>query len=582
MAVTGTEPTKIGRYEIEGLVGEGAMANVYRARDPEIGRVVAVKVLKDELCVDEDYVSRFLCEAKAAGAISHPNIVTVFDVGRFGNAPYMTMEFLDEKSLADAIAEHEKLPIKRVVSIGVQLARALDLAHRRGIVHRDVKPGNILLMEKGETVKITDFGIARLDRSEDLQKTHAGAVLGTPRYMAPEQAAGQAVDGRSDLFSLGVILYELLTGKKAFDSNNVATLILQIMQKDPEPIRTIAPDVPASLQRIVSKLLQKRPEQRFQTGAQLAEALERELAAIAAQEEEAKRNKFIPLRVRWALSAGGALAILFLVSLGVIYYVEQRIIRAQVIDSGAAIAKFIATETAVPVLSQNWVPLELFVKDASERGSFDYLAVTDHDHIVKAATTQDIVGKPFAPPPNASLIVKAADFTASEVGLPGGRAAFLFDTPILFQKTEIGRIYVGINRAGMDSVLRSTLLLMSNIGILTVLSAVGMLYVFGGLLGRPIRLLSNAMHEFGKGDLDRRIAETRNDEFGQLFSAYNHMADAVQARVAKDGDQGDAAPEPGAAMDAGSLKTIAESHTDTEATLVTTPVLGPPSPEPAS
>ena len=580
MAATGTEPTKIGRYEIECLVGEGAMAKVYRARDPEIARVVAVKVLKDELCVDEEYVNRFLREAKAAGAISHPNIVTVFDVGRFGNAPYITMEFLDEKSLADALAEHEKLPIKRVVSIGIQLARALDLAHRRGIVHRDVKPGNILLMEKGETVKITDFGIARLDRSEDLQKTHAGTVLGTPRYMSPEQAAGRPVDGRSDLFSLGVILYELLTGKKAFDSNNVATLMLQIMQKDPEPCRTFAPEVPVSLQRIVSRLLQKRPEQRFQTGEQLAEALERERAAIAAQEEDANRNKFIPLRVRWAISAGAALAMLFLVSLGIVYYVELRVVRAQVIDSGAAIAKFIATETAVPVLSQNWVPLELFVKDASERGSFDYLAVTDHDHIVKAATSQDIVDKPFTPPPNASLIVKAADFTASEVNLPGGKAAFLFDTPILFQKTEIGRIYVGINRAGMDSVLRSTLLLMSNIGILTVLSAVGMLYVFGGLLGRPMRLLSNAMRDFGQGDLDRRIAETRNDEFGQLFTAYNHMAEGIQARFAKDGDV--AAPETNAAMDLGQIKTIGESGADTEATLQTRSVRGRPSPEPAA
>jgi tRNA A-37 threonylcarbamoyl transferase component Bud32/HAMP domain-containing protein len=578
MAVTGSEPTKIGRYEIEGLVGEGAMAKVYRARDPEIARVVAVKVLKDELCVDEDYVNRFLREAKAAGAISHPNIVTVFDVGRFGNAPYITMEFLDEKSLADAIAEHEKLPIKRVISIGIQLARALDLAHRRGIVHRDVKPGNILLMEKGETVKITDFGIARLDRSEDLNKTHAGTVLGTPRYMSPEQAAGRAVDGRADLFSLGVILYELLTGKKTFDSNNAVTLMLQIMQKDPEPIRNIAPDVPVSLQRIISKLLQKRPEQRFPTGAQLAEALERELAAVAAREEEAKRNHFIPLRVRWAMSAGAALAVLFLVSLGIVYFVERGIIRAQVVDSGAAIAKFIATETAVQVLSQNWVPLELFVKDASERGSFDYLAVTDHDHVVKAATSQDIVGKQFAPPPNATVIAKAADFTASEVELPDGKAAFLFDTPILFQKTEIGRIYLGINRVGMDNVLRSTLLLMSNIGILTVLSAVGMLYVFGGLIGRPIKLLSNAMRDFGQGDLDRRIAETRNDEFGQLFTAYNHMVDAVQAHVGKKAD-GDGAAKTDAASGPSHL---VHPDANTEATLLTTAVRAQPSTEPAS
>src|SRR5258706_3886294 len=146
-------------------------------------------------------------------------------------------------------------------------------------------------MEKGATVKITDFGIAHLDRPEDLQKASAGVVLGPPRYMSPEQAAGRPVDGRSDLFSLGVILYELLTGRKAFDSNNVATLMLQIMQKDPEPCRNFAPEVPASLQRIVSRLLQKRPEQRFQTGEQLAEALERERAAILAQEEEASRNR---------------------------------------------------------------------------------------------------------------------------------------------------------------------------------------------------------------------------------------------------------------------------------------------------
>ena len=581
MASPGSQPTRIGRYEVEGVVGEGAMAQVYRARDPEIDRVVAIKVLKDELCVDEDYVNRFLREAKAAGGISHPNIVTVFDVGRLGNAPYITMEFLDEKSLADAIAAHEKLPLKRIVSIGIQLARALDIAHRRGIVHRDVKPGNILLMEKGETVKITDFGIAHLERAEDLQKTHAGTVLGTPRYMAPEQATGRAVDGRADLFSLGVILYELLTGKKAFDSDNVATLMLQIMQKDPEPIRTLVPDVPVSLQRIVTKLLQKRPDQRYQSGAQVAEALERELAAITAREEEARRNRFIPLRVRWAMSAGAALAVLFLVSLGIVYYVELRVVRAQVIDSGSAIAKFIATETAVPVLSQNWVPLELFVKDASERGSFDYLAVTDHDHIVKAATSPGLVGKIYAPPANATLITKAADFTASEVRLPDGKAAFLFDTPILFQKTEIGRIYVGINRAGMDSVLRSTLLLMSNIGILTVLSAAGMLYVFGGLLGRPMRVLSNAMRDLGQGDLDRRIAETRNDEFGRLYAAYNQMVDGIQERALKDSGLSETIINPGAvAIDAARLKAMEATAGDNETTLLTT-VRGRPSPEPA-
>jgi eukaryotic-like serine/threonine-protein kinase len=452
--------------------------------------------------------------------------------------------------------------LKRILNTGIQLARALDHAHKRGIVHRDVKPGNILLMERGETVKITDFGIAQRERSDDLGKTLAGAVLGTPRYMSPEQAAGGNVDGRSDLFSLGVNLYEMLTGKRAFDSNNIATLMLQIARSEPTPIRKLAPDVPAGLQRIVMRLLAKKPEHRFQTGAQVAEALERELVSLAAQEEEAARNRFLPLRVKWAAVAGAAIAVIFFISLAIVYFVEVRVIETQVLDSGASLAKFIAVQTAVPALQQNWVPIEVFVQDASERGSFDYLAVTDHDQVVKASTVKELVDKPFVPPANAQLLIRAADFTASSAVLPGGEAAFLFDTPILFQKTEIGRIYLGISQAGMNGVLRSTLVLMSVLGFLTVLAVTGMAYFFGAFLARPIKLLRNSLSDFGGGDLDRRIFETRNDEFGQLFGAFNQMAENIQARAAKrpDGLAGTLAELPHAARLSAMGKDV--SHTD--------------------
>ena len=524
---------KVGRYEIEDLVGEGAMAKVYRARDPEIDRVVAIKLLRDELCVDEDYVARFMREAQAAGGISHPNIVTVHDVGRLGKAPYITMEFLDEKSLQDIFDEGVRLPVRKVVEIGIQLAKALDHAHRKGIVHRDIKPSNILVIERGETVKITDFGIARREGADELRSTQVGMVVGTPRYMSPEQASGAALDGRSDLFSLGVILYELLTGHKAFDNDNVATLMLQILQQEPKPIRSLAPAVPPGLVKIVARLLQKKPERRFATGAQLAEALERERAALIEQEEHTAHNRFIPLRLKWAGMAAAGFAVFFLAGVTVVHAIEESVVRSQAIDSGSAIAKFIATETAVPVLSKNWVPLEIFVNDASERGSFEFLAVTDHQNLVKAASDKTLVGKPYAVFTNSELVLNDGDLKAFAVEMANGRRIFLFDAPILFQKTEIGRIRLGLSRAGMESVLQSTLLLMSALGVATVAAVFAMVYVFGALLSRPISLLRRSLIDLGNGDFDRRVTDARRDEIGQLFAAFNHMADNLQSRFAR-------------------------------------------------
>ncbi|HTE42030.1 MAG TPA: protein kinase [Steroidobacteraceae bacterium] len=564
---------KVGRYEIESLIGEGTMAAVYSARDPEIDRSVAIKLLKDEHCVNEEHVNRFLREAKAAGAISHPNIVTIYDIGRVDNTSYICMELLSKKSLADVIAMNARLPVRHAISIGIQAARALEAAHRKGIVHRDIKPGNILLTENEETIKIADFGIAWLDRTNDLQRTQAGMVLGTPRYMSPEQAAGRDLDGRSDLFSLGVILYELLSGKKAFDSNNLATLMLQISFENPTPLRTIAPDVSEGLQRVIIKLLNKRPERRFQSGTELADALERESAATIADDEAAARNWFLPLRVKLAAFAAGALSLLLVIGITLVYYLESRVLETQVLDSGATLAKFIAMETAVPVLAQDWVPLELFVADAGARKTFDYLVVTDHRQVVKASTRKDIIGKAYTAPANAVIRIKRPDFTAFSAVLPSGEAAFLFDTPILFQNTEIGRIYLGLNLDGTRSVLRSTLGLILALGFVAVLAVVGMCLYFGNLIARPIRLLRNSLTDLSVGDFDCRISQGRNDEIGELFAAFNRLAESLQGGLTQRSVE---APTTGIlpGPDAVRLRAIG-SVADSESTLLLPPIKNP-------
>jgi serine/threonine-protein kinase len=520
-------PSRIGRYEIEQMVGEGGTAVVYRAHDPAIGRTVAVKVLKTEHGVDEDYLSRFEREAQSAGVISHPNIVTIYDVGRVGDRPFITMEFLDEKSLADVIADGPPLPLKRILSIGMQLASALDHAHAHDIVHRDIKPENILVLKNGESVKLADFGIARQQRRDEIKRNNgAGMLIGTPRYMSPEQALGRATDGRSDLFSLGAILYELLSGRRAFDGKNLAHLMVQIAQEDPPAIEGI----PKGINRAVLKLLAKQPEKRFQTGQQLIQALEREHDTLVAQEEEAARNRFLPLRLKLAIAAGGVLAVLFFASMSVVYKMEAAVVRGQSLDSGAALARFVAVHSAVPALAQNWLPLKLFVQDAHARGSFDYLVITDHNNIVQASTDPVLVGKSYRAPRNLAVLRKSSDLTAFALAA-SPQSMFLFDTPILFQKTEVGRVYLGLAQDGVAGVLKATAWLMAALGLLAVLAVVGLSQVFGLLLLRPIRLLRRSLKIFGDGDWDLRISDVRRDEIGEIYSAFNRMAEAIQSRL---------------------------------------------------
>ena len=283
--------SEFGRYKIESLIGEGAMARVYKAYDPRTDRHVALKILKEAWRGDEELMRRFLREAKAAGALSHPNIVAIFDVDHDGPAPYIVMELVDGQSLAQHLREHGRMPFKDAGRVIAQLSRALDFAHARGRVHRDIKPSNILLGLNG-IPKLGDFGIARIEDA-DATRMHDGAsqTLGTPRYMSPEQVLGIELDGRSDLFSLGTTFYEMLTGERAFQADNAFALATQIRESHPAAIRERTPEVSDAIAQVVDRMMAKNADQRFQTGNELAASLETALTAPVEQIKPIRRGE---------------------------------------------------------------------------------------------------------------------------------------------------------------------------------------------------------------------------------------------------------------------------------------------------
>ncbi len=251
----------IGKYEIVAELGQGAMGIVYKARDPLIGRMVALKTITSGLSGKPELLERFYQEARSAGALQHPNIVTIFELGKEGDTPFIAMEFLEGDSLEKIVARRDQLPLSKKIGFMSQICSALDYAHKHGVIHRDIKPGNIMLTKDG-TVKVVDFGIARL---VDTSKTQTGLMIGTPAYMSPQLLRGERADAQADIWALGVMLYELVAYQRPFLGDNPAALMWAIISQQPKPLREVAPGCPAELEEAVGKMLEKESALRLQT-----------------------------------------------------------------------------------------------------------------------------------------------------------------------------------------------------------------------------------------------------------------------------------------------------------------------------
>ena len=276
-----TSGTRLGPYDIQSLIGAGGMGEVYRARDGRLDRIVAIKILPTSYSVDAERLQRFVQEARAAAALNHPNILSIFDIGEEGRAPYIVSELLEGQTLRERIRSGP-LSSRKAIDYALQVARGLAAAHDRGIVHRDLKPENLFLTND-DRVKILDFGLAKLTRPETgagaeaptvQVNTEPGQIMGTVGYMSPEQVRGKPADHRSDIFAFGSILYEMLSGQPAFRGETSADTMSAILKEEPAELSETARNVPPALERMVRHCLEKNPAQRFQSAGDLAFDLE--------------------------------------------------------------------------------------------------------------------------------------------------------------------------------------------------------------------------------------------------------------------------------------------------------------------
>ena len=293
MSETPERYRRLGKYELHQLLGEGAMGIVWKAYDTVLRRYVALKLLSSSFRKTKDMHERFLREARAAGAIQHANIVTVYDLGESEGQLFIAMELVEGRDLSDMITLRDPLALERKLDITIEILTGLHFAHQRGVIHRDVKPSNVRVAPDGR-VKIMDFGIARLQKAD---ATGSGAIVGTPTYMAPEQITNGAITPATDVFSVGCLLYELLCYQRPFEAESVHGVLYQVLTTEPRPLRTVAPSIPAALERVVAKAMSKVPHERYESAGQMMSTLQQIRSALSGADDEATQplGRWTPL-----------------------------------------------------------------------------------------------------------------------------------------------------------------------------------------------------------------------------------------------------------------------------------------------
>jgi serine/threonine-protein kinase len=523
-------PATIGRYRIDGILGEGAMAVVYAGFDPEIQRQVAIKCLHGHVAEDPDYRRRFQVEARAAGRLTHPHIVTVFDTGETEDGrPYIAMERLSGETLNGYVAKHGMPSASALLELATQLANALHYAHAQGVIHHDIKPDNIMLLD-GWHAKIADFGIAERRATRRPSAAAQGKIGGTPAYMSPERLRGERADARSDLFSLGVVLFWLATGRLPWTFSGDVQRYLRQRQRLPEPpIKPHDPAVPPILIDIIRTLMAPAPEARYQSGAEVVDDLRLARHSYERSREELPHPRLQSLGLQWAVALGATVVAVLLLGMLAIYGVQHVAVTGLAEDFGGSLGQMIARSAAENIVMDDHAATRALVQDMARNEQLDYLAIADRDGKILASTQAGENDRPLPPVTVATRHWSngTQSYHARLAGTHGVQNALVFDVPIRYQTKTVGQLRLGVSQAPLHAA-QNTALGVIGLVLLTTLAAVLLTayWLFRRLRG-ALDLMVASLLRVARGDYQHRIRIVRRDELGRLFAAFNLMGEAL-------------------------------------------------------
>jgi serine/threonine protein kinase len=531
-------PARIGRYIIEGVLGEGAMSVVYAGFDPDIERPVAIKSLHRNMAADPAYRRRFVAEARAAGHLTHPHILTIFDAGESAEGDsYIAMERLSGETLASRVARDGFPSTPEILDVAEQVAAALDYAHAQGVVHHDIKPENIMLGEGWHQLKVSDFGIAERRPAPGDVKRPRTEVGGTPSYMAPEQLRGEPSDSRSDLFSLGVMLYWLVCGKLPWASTEDLRVLLRQRQRARRPrIQPRDPSAPSILLEMISTLLAANPEARYQRGTEIVEDLRLARREYERLYQTPLTTRIISLRLRWSGILGVVLSVTLLVGLAAIYAKQNTAVTGLALDFGSSLARMVANESAEDLLLGDRAATRALVQSIARNQQIRYLAIADRQGDIVASTQREQIDQKLMAMTGLPYLARNGDirsYRTSNAAPPGQQQMLLFDTPIQYQATTVGNLRLGISDAPLRAAQKTTLSVIIAVLLVTLIAVVGSIYWLSRRLMTMLDLLGAALLRVARGDFRHRIRLARRDELGRVFAAFNLMNGALHATHAR-------------------------------------------------